>query len=131
MTAFDVEAHLVAWLRGAPGVAAVGVDMPADVEQHLPFVQVTLMPSTSAVQPWNAIGPDRYMVDIDVYAGQDTGRAATDVAVEVASAVRARLRATDPAVLVPAEVPVLVPRPESNPKLRHRGALVEFLGRRT
>lgn len=124
----DVEAVLVAELASLGQGLEAATEMPRDVEQFLPFVLLSLLPSEEWVKPWNAPGPDLYVVDVDVYAAADPADSGT-AAVAVGQAVRSKLRDLQHAGLVTMRSPVLVPRPERNPRLNHRGAQFAFVAR--
>lgn len=124
----DVEAVLVAELASLDQVREVATEMPGDVQRHLPFVLLSLLPSEEWVKPWNARGPDLYVVDVDVYAAADPADSG-EAAVAVGLAVRNHLRNLGHAGLVTMRSPVLVPRPERNEQLHHRGAQFAFVAR--
>ncbi|KAA0916462.1 hypothetical protein [Dietzia sp. ANT_WB102] len=124
----DVEADLVSALRTLLGVAAVGVDV-VRVDDHLPYVSVSTLPSQEAESTWG--GPMRSVsdvvdVDIDVYA-TDLG-AVFDTAAEV----RHWLLTDAPGLpFQPVNVPVFARRPDFNERVRRRGAVVRFRARHT
>lgn len=119
---------LVAELASLGQVRAVATEVPGELEDHLPFVLLTLLPSEEWVKPWNAPGPDLYEVDVDVYAAADPADSGA-AAVAVGLVVRNHLRDLQHAGLVTMRSPVLVPRTERNPRLRHRGAQFAFVAR--
>lgn len=122
----DVEADLVAALCTLPGVAAVGVDV-VDVDQHLPYVAVSTLPSQEAEQTWG--GPlrsvsDLVEVDIDVFAP------GLESVFDTAAAVRLWLLTDAPGLpFQPTSVPVFTARPDFNEHVRRRGAVVSFRAR--
>lgn len=124
----DVEAVLVAELASLGAVREVATTMPHKVEEHLPFVLLTVLTADEWVKPWNAYGPDLYMVDVDVYAAAEPADAAA-AAVVVGLAVREKLRNLQHAGLVTVQSPVLAPRTERNARLHHRGGQFGFVTR--
>lgn len=127
MPGIDIESELVAHLRASLdlGTNRVGTKVPADVENRLPFVQVSALPGVVESRSWDRrVGVDRLDVDVDVFAS--TKVQARDAARDV-WAVLHRPLASGAAVLDRA--PMLTARPDRNENVRRYGAVVSYLAR--
>lgn len=122
----DVEADLVSALRILHGIASAGVDI-VNVDEHLPYVAVSTLPSQEAEQTWG--GPlhsvsDVVDVDFDVFA------AGLGAVFDASLAVRRWLLTDAPGLgFQPTSVPVFTARPDFNERVRRRGAVVRFRAR--
>ena len=121
--AVDVEAELVQFIAGLDGVAHAGVDVPARVEQRLPFVAVRLLPGSEWSPTWQ--GPAGHLlqsVDIDLFTRGVEG-------VGLARSLRSHLSTMNVRGLVPHACPPLSRRPDHNEHVRVLGAVFDFIVR--
>lgn len=119
----DVEAELVAYLAGLPGVAAAGVDVPHNLEDGLPFVAVRLLPGQEWSPTWQ--GPTGHLlqsVDVDLFTSDLDG-------VVLAREIRSGLSSMKVRGLVPHRCPPLSRRPEWNERVRVLGSVFDFIVR--
>lgn len=123
MTGVDLEAVLVEHLAALDGVGGAAVDVPHDMEEHLPFVAVRLLPGQEWSRTWQgATGHLQQSVDIDLFTRGLDG-------IELGRLIRSSLSALSVRGVVPHRCPPLSRRPEWNERVRCVGAVFDFIVR--
>lgn len=128
----DPEALVIGWLAGRLPTVRVLADLPADLEDTLPVVQITGLPGTATNRGWNGqrwiTGRPRF--DIDAYAA--TRAAASDLCRDVEALLAELPGATVGGAVVADITQELGPdrRPDFNPRVSRYGATYELVMRR-
>lgn len=129
MTFPDAEALLIQWLAARVS-AWVCTDLPAELEQHLPVLQVTRIGGAGAHKPFTAGGHllDGPTCDLDAFAG--TREDAADLcrrACGLLGELRGDVTADGGVVVDVTENVGPSWRPDYNPRVRRFGATYQFL----
>lgn len=128
----DPEALVIGWLTGRLSAALVVADLPPDVEDHLPVVQVTGLPGSVSDRGWNG---DRWITahprfDVDTYA--TTRAAASDLCRDVEALLAELPGAVTGGAVVADVVSELGParRPDFNTRVTRYGSTYALVLRR-
>lgn len=124
----DVEALLIAWLAEQLPEAWVTTDLPEDLEQVLPVLQVVRIGGSKQQYPWSHGGPlhDNATCDLDAYGR--TREHAADLMLRACTLLPLLRNNTSQGGVVTEVIENVGPswRPDYNPRVRRFGATYQF-----